>query len=397
MKLYYQDQPALDQLTASMRRRTAAHVNGGFTTDMGPQAMVLDAAIYKDPARFNQEMEHIFGKLPLLACLSTDIPNPGSTYLFREVGPEVIIARNTDGSANAFLNICPHRGAAVVSGCGEFKRFSCPFHGWTFDLSGKLIGLPGEVSFAGIDRLDRGLVRLPCQEWNGLIFIQLSAAADSPAIETYLAGLSPQLALIDFTQFRRVKTDRIDVAANWKTALDTYLECYHFADLHRDGLGQVYMADVMIHDDFSPHCRLVYTCKDYLEYAAKPESEWPKRHYEGVHLIFPNTILDIHNLDGVPSIGTYRLFPDGDAGRAFSIMTTYAPRELPPGRSVDEWIAGHDTTVNTVRTEDYVAATTAWRNLARNQGKTTFVLGRNEVAIQNLERNLARACHMPLD
>lgn len=397
MTCYMNDKEKLENVVADMRRRTASHVTGGFTTDMGPDHMLLDADIYRDPERFEKEMESIFGKLPLLACFSSDIPDPGSTYLFKEIGPEIIITRNKKGEVSAFLNVCAHRGAALITDSGDYKRFSCPFHGWTFDLSGELIGLPGESSFQGMQKKDRALVRVPCEEWNGLVFVKITGEREDINVEDYLASLAPQLSLIDFNQFVRVKSDRLDVEANWKTALDTYLECYHFADLHRDGLGQLYMSNVMIHDAFEPHCRLVYTSKEYLEYAHKPESEWPAQHYEGVHLLFPNTILTLNNLNGELNIGTYRLFPNGSVGKAFSVMTTYAPRELPEGSTINEWIDGHDFVVNTVSTEDYVVARTAWRNLSMNPNKTTFVLGRNEVAIQNFERTVAKHCGMSLD
>lgn len=383
-------------VTRDMQRRAIQHIAAGMTTDLGPATMTIDSREYTDVDRFEAERENIFRRLPLLACLSADLPDLGSAYLFEDAGPSILILRNENG-IEAFLNMCTHRGAKLVEAEGTFRRITCPFHAWTFGIDGRILALPGAAAFSDIDRACRSLVRVPCTEWNGMVFVKAHAGEEPIDVEAYLGAFAAELAMFDFASMSRVARDRIDVAANWKTALDTYLECYHFATLHRDGLAKTHLSDVMIHDAFDPHCRVSYTPREFIEWAGKPEAEWPVRVYEGVHLLFPNTIVNINDFGGAPSLGLYRLYPGETVGQAFSTMTTYAPASLPEGRSLDEWSAGHDFVLNTVRTEDYTVAETGWHNLSRNSEPFKLILGRNELGVQALHRNIAKFSGVPLD
>ena len=84
----------------------------------------------------------------------------------------VLMTRGADGEVRAFANICRHRGAPVAQGCGNARAFVCPYHGWTYDSAGKLLGTTDKVGFAGIDLASHGLVRLPAAERHGLMFVR---------------------------------------------------------------------------------------------------------------------------------------------------------------------------------------------------------------------------------
>jgi phenylpropionate dioxygenase-like ring-hydroxylating dioxygenase large terminal subunit len=139
-------------------------------------ALPLHKSVYIDQSRFDAEQKHIFLAQPLVACLSGDIPNPGDTVLFDAAGPSIIVSRGKDGTARAFLNMCTHRGAKLVEEAepwaGVKNRLTCPFHAWTFDNTGRLIGQPGKEGFADCPEGERDLIELPCAEHIGLVFRQ---------------------------------------------------------------------------------------------------------------------------------------------------------------------------------------------------------------------------------
>src|ERR1700712_5059336 len=158
------------EVARDMQRRMNELVRTKTTArEAGP--MRNDPAAYTDPHWLDAEKREIFRKMPILAGLTGDIPNPGDKMLFDAVGPSILILRAKDGGVRAYLNMCPHRAAKIITDCAhDSKLMTCPFHGWTFDLEGKLVGLPGKEGFAGIDREDIGLIRVPVAEWHGLIF-----------------------------------------------------------------------------------------------------------------------------------------------------------------------------------------------------------------------------------
>jgi phenylpropionate dioxygenase-like ring-hydroxylating dioxygenase large terminal subunit len=122
----------------------------------------------------------------------------------------------------AFANICRHRGAPVATGCGRTRVFSCPYHGWTYALDGKLAGIPDERSFTGIDKATQGLMPLPVGERHGMIFVRLSPGeALEVDIDSVLAGLGEEfLAASQRHSFASETTPKI----SWKFGIDTFLE-----------------------------------------------------------------------------------------------------------------------------------------------------------------------------
>src|SRR6204780_2148327 len=104
----------------------------------------LDRRIFSDPDIFEQEMELIFGRAWLFVAHETQIPKAGDFFEAPMGKDNVLVVRQKDGSIKALLNTCTHRGNAVCRAEeGNTKNFMCTYHGWTFDLSGKLVGVPG--------------------------------------------------------------------------------------------------------------------------------------------------------------------------------------------------------------------------------------------------------------
>ena len=160
------------ELQQALSRRLFAHLDAG-TTDVWPEVVRQPVSAYTCPDRAEREWRELFQRRPLFVGLSGLLPKPGDWITSDETGIPLLIVRGRDGAPRAFANVCRHRGAKLVegSGCGA-AAFSCPYHGWTYDLDGRLIGLPDERNFPGVARADHRLAPVPVAERHGMLFAQ---------------------------------------------------------------------------------------------------------------------------------------------------------------------------------------------------------------------------------
>ena len=113
------------------------------TTEMADGPITVPVSSYLDEERFADEMDRIFGRVPLLLAFGGELPEPGDHKAMDVMGTPVLLTRGADGVVRSFLNVCRHRGAIVTEeGCGHARRHTCPYHGWTYDTDGTLVGVP---------------------------------------------------------------------------------------------------------------------------------------------------------------------------------------------------------------------------------------------------------------
>ena len=368
-------------------------------TERADGPLPLHKGVYIDEARFAAEREHLFLGQPIIAGLSGDIPNPGDLLLFDAAGPSIIVARGKDGVVRAFRNMCTHRGAKLVEESEPFSdhraRLTCPFHAWTYDAAGKLIGQPSKASFAGCEIGARNLLEVPCQEYLGLIFVRPGGGEPIDAA-AHLGSIAPVLEAIELHRAEPVKKGILTADSNWKFALDTYSEGYHFATLHDSTIGQTHYSDVSVVERFGRHHRIGFPDKSVGELIGKDEAEWPVTDYGGVHFIFPNSVLFF----GAVTPGSFftqlfRLFPDG-VGKTRCQFAVYAPfgNEGEAHQAMCEM--AYDATATVVQTEDYRVASNGYANLLTAPDDYHVVLGSNEAAVQWVHQHIAKEIGMPL-
>jgi phenylpropionate dioxygenase-like ring-hydroxylating dioxygenase large terminal subunit len=267
-----------------------AYVESG-TTDCAEGTMEVPTSAYTDRAWFDREMSEIFLKLPLLAALTAEMPNPGDYKAMELMGKPILITRRSDGSVAAMLNVCTHRGMILKpEGHGNAKRLSCPYHGWTFANDGKLIGVADPQKFGPLCKEERGLSRLPCVEAGGIIWVCLTPGTEIDVRE-HLAGMLDDLEAYELDKWYYCGSRRIH-GANWKIAYDGYLEGYHFAAAHPETIHPRTFSNIMNFTAFGPHMRVGYPqvrIKEAL--GALPRESWGQHENEGydfVRTIFPN-------------------------------------------------------------------------------------------------------------
>ena len=119
--------------TIALAKRMLALYEGG-TTEQADEVYHVPTADYIDARRWQLEMDRIFRRVPLPLALTCELREPNSYKAMDALGVPVLITRGPDGRALAFVNACRHRGSIVVpDGCGEARRFTCPYHGWVYD------------------------------------------------------------------------------------------------------------------------------------------------------------------------------------------------------------------------------------------------------------------------
>lgn len=392
---------SLDQRAEATRlginRRIVAHIRNG-TSDLAEGAMRNSVSVYTDPRRHAAERQKLFRETPVVACLSSDLAGPGAYRTFDETGVPIVIVRGRDGQVRAFLNICTHRGARLVREPeGQAKLFTCWFHGWSFANDGALAAAPEAERFCDALGERSHLIPVPAAERYGLVFVKATPESTMD-IDAHLGDFGPQLELLQIQAATRVKTGVLPVKANWKYALDTYGEGYHFAALHKQTLAPHFRNDITVYDRYGPHHRVSFVSRDMEDWLDRPEEDWGAGlALGGIHYIFPNTILFAGSVSpGKGYYTTFRHFPGEDPGETVTYKTIYAPKGVNDEAYRQEVEAAYDATAHVVATEDYVVAAEGWRNLAAMPPGSSLVYGRQEIALQYQHRAIAEAIGMPL-
>lgn len=180
-----------------------------------------------------QEWERMWTKVWTLAGLVSDIPEVGDYFKY-DLGPEsFIVVRTSPNDIGAFYNVCHHRGNPLVSeDFGTVKDcFRCAFHGWEYAISGELKKIRDEEIFRPEIISDRpSLTKVHCEVWNGLVFITMNPNPEP--LESFLGVIPKHLAAYPFGEFRPLSDVQYRWKANWKVALDAFLEIYHGVDVH---------------------------------------------------------------------------------------------------------------------------------------------------------------------
>ncbi|HEY2442665.1 MAG TPA: aromatic ring-hydroxylating dioxygenase subunit alpha [Streptosporangiaceae bacterium] len=196
------------------------------------ESRMLPRAAYVDPAVFAWEQRHFFGAGWVCAGRSEELPEPGDQRAENVGDGSVLLVRGEDGALRAFANTCRHRGHELLP-CGETsqrKVIICPYHSWTYSLSGGLRAAAGFKNRPGFDASQWGLAELPVTEWNGLVFVDGSGTA-APLADS-LGTLAELLAPYEMGRLAVAGQHVYDAAANWKILSENYHECYHCPTIH---------------------------------------------------------------------------------------------------------------------------------------------------------------------
>mgnify|MGYP003327753578 FL=1 len=200
------------------------------------EGSTLPNAAYMDPDFFEAEKDCVFKNSWVFAEFAHLLPKPGSVRPVEVAGQSLLLAKDTDGIIRAFHNVCIHRGAALVeepkSGC---RNIVCPNHSWSYNLKGKLLARP---HFFGGDQHDTkpadcattNLKEVACHTWHDWIFVNLSGNAGP--FSSYIAPVLEKISDYDLDSLRPGGSLTFDIEANWKLAVENFIEPYHVFSCH---------------------------------------------------------------------------------------------------------------------------------------------------------------------
>ena len=226
----------------------------------------LDQAFYRDDAIFERDCERVLRRHWFMAGHVSEIPDPGDYRLFDVASESIVLVRGREGAVHAHYNVCRHRGSRVLlAPTGNAASITCGYHGWSYTLDGRLRTAPRMPE--NFVPAEYGLKPCHVKVVEGLIFVCL-AEGPAPDIDAVAGHLRPLLRLHGFANARLAHREVFPVQANWKLAIENYLECYHCKPAHPEYCGVEIKADSI--GDGSPAAMARYDAR-HREWQAQAE------------------------------------------------------------------------------------------------------------------------------
>jgi glycine betaine catabolism A len=226
-------------MATEARPRTIPASQPGPATPPWRARPTLAGSDYTSEANWAEERERVWFGSWICIGRAEEIAEPGD-YLVRDLaGESIVVTRNRDGAVRAFYNVCAHRGTKLLDDapeCGHVSKvFKCPYHAWSYDLDGRLVGTPNVDEDEGFERGDYPLHAVGAEAYAGFLFVNLAEPeARQPLFESLRMGTE------SITNFERYRMDELrpgvrivyEVAANWKIVVENYNECLHCPTIH---------------------------------------------------------------------------------------------------------------------------------------------------------------------
>jgi phenylpropionate dioxygenase-like ring-hydroxylating dioxygenase large terminal subunit len=232
----------------------------------------LPAWTYRDPEFLALERERVFRPSWQVVCHSSDVPSAGDWHTFELFDELLFVVRGADGRVRGFHNVCRHRAARLLDGArGHCRRIVCPYHAWTYELDGRLVGTPERDAFPNLDFGAHGLAPVDTEVCAGFVFVRL--AAGGPSVAEMMAPYASEIALHRFEELR--PSGRVTLrprAVNWKNVGDNYSDGLHIPVAH-PGLTRLFARTYQVES------------REWIdrmsgELQAEPSSAWSERAYQ---------------------------------------------------------------------------------------------------------------------
>ncbi len=260
------------------------------------RAETMPARWYTEPRFLPLEAEKIFYRTWQPVGRLEDVLRPGDFFSCEVLEQPLVVLRNQAGAVKAFYNVCPHRAAVVAHGRGNRKSLQCKYHGWTYDLDGKLMRAPEFEGVKNWQAADVCLKPVQVEAWGPWVFVNLDAAA--PPMRHFYGAIHDEIAAAGFNleTMRLIERREYLIDCNWKVYVDNYLEGYHLPIAHPGLFREVdydqYRVDTYRHysKQYAPIREVKPGETRDRRYARSGEGEADALYY----WIFPNVMLNVY-------------------------------------------------------------------------------------------------------
>lgn len=337
---------------------------------------------YSSPERFEREMAMLFRRKPVVVAHSSELEGENAFLAKEFLGLPLLLTRDAEGKAHAFLNVCRHRGARIEREEAGCKRvFTCPYHAWSWSNRGDLRAVPQEAQgFPDLPRAERGLRRLPLTEAYGFIWVIANPdAGDAPDIPAWLSGLVPDFDWLNLENHRVAVMETLDINANWKVLMEGGLESYHFRIAHKQTIGPHFPDNLSTYRQFGPHMRSVLPRNAMPELGDTPEENWNLRQDANlVYTVVPNTQMLVQQ----DHFMWFHIEPVSVDKTRFR-MATVVPHDAPRTDDMEaHWRLNHKISITALK-EDFELGEEIQSGFA-SRGNPTHIFGRFEGALNRL-------------
>ena len=339
---------------------------------------------YLDPARHDAEVA-LLRRWPHAVAPAARLAAPGDWLSSELLGVPLLLLRGDDDVLRAFVNVCRHRGAIVAppDACGSGRsRFVCPYHSWTYDCRGALVGRPHESDFPHLPRAEAALVALPVALRCGLVWV-VPEPAPGFDWDGYFGPMAEDLAALGYDERSASPHERrLAQPSNWKLVLDANLESYHFQYAHRETIAHLFHDNVVQHASFGRHQRIVLPKRSLAETALPAEgASWQLlgRHSNVIHFFFPATFL-LWEGDHVNGFSVAPRTPASCAASSWMLVPAISHGARPAAHWSRNWAIFWDAI-----DEDFALAASMQRGLASG-ANAALHFGRSEFACELFEQ-----------
>lgn len=239
-----------------------------------------------------QELD-LLRKYPQPVAGSSSLVNSNSWLSLTYLNVPLLLVRQEDGTVQAFLNVCRHRGARVVpEGSGtEARSFVCPYHAWTYKPDGSLRAVPESYGFPCLKKEESGLRRLITTERAGIIWVILDPSSSIDP-DAHFGSLMQNLESLEGLKDPIAYAARsYEVKANWKLLVDGSFEAYHFKIAHRETIAHMFLSNLQIVDEFDLNRRLYLIKSKFSDEKPEEQNFNPRLFGNITYFFFPNTTL----------------------------------------------------------------------------------------------------------
>ena len=372
--------------------------------EMSDYMLKVPLEYYRSEEGAKREREAIL-RTPMMFALRDQIRNPNDYMVRIMMGISVLVTRDEDGEVHAFLNMCRHRGHQPAEGCGNRERFTCPYHAWTYDIKGQLVGMPLREHYKGVDFGTLGLTELPCEERHGFIWVILTPGLDINVAEHLGPEIDEDLRGWGYEDIRCIVCREGELDANWKAVGEGFLEGLHLPTVHATsfvGMTTRTRFDLVMHDRYGKHLRFLSPTKPGEEYLALDSEKihelidmekpgWQMKFAEwGIlnYWIYPNLYIGNH-----PSMGGLHITQHlpGATADSSTVRFHYMVRGEVVDDPANQQFIKDFTPVgqHAIFEEDGVAMSSCGHGM--RSGAADITIGPNEWAVQDYSELLAES------